>query len=274
MIKAGVMGDPVSHSLSPMLHGYWLKKYGILGGYEPLHVLPEGLTDALATLRAHGYAGVNLTLPHKEAALKLMEVLSPEAKAIGAVNTVIIQEDGTHYGHNTDAYGFIQNLVQSVGDLSPYLRHAVVLGAGGAARAILYGLLEAGAEKITITNRTREKADALAKHFGARCEVADWAQKEELLAEASLLVNTTALGMAGKQPLELSLKHLPTTALVTDIVYTPLRTQLLKDAKTRGNVSVEGLGMLLHQAAPGFEAWFGVKPEVDAGLEETLKGAL
>lgn len=274
MIRAGVMGDPIGHSLSPKLHGHWLSRYAIQGSYDALHVLPNALADALSALQKEDYAGVNLTLPHKEKALTLMHTLSPEAKAIGAVNTVMVLEDGTLHGHNTDAYGFIENIKQTVQNLAPHLEHCVVLGAGGAARAVIYGLLQSGAKKISIANRTPEKAQAMAVDFGERCEAVAWENCEALLAQASMLINSTSLGMSGKAPLKISLDALPISALVSDIVYTPLQTDLLKMAASRGNITVEGLGMLLHQAAPGFEAWFGVKPEVDAALEEAVKEAL
>lgn len=268
-IKSGVVGYPVAHSLSPRVHGFWLKEHGIDGEYARYEVKPERLGDFLEHLDAIGLAGCNLTLPHKEEALNFMDELDASAKAIGAVNTVVVRE-GKRIGSNTDAHGFIQNLRDHVA-LQDYLEHAVVLGAGGAAKAVVYGLLEAGAKHITLMNRTRTKAEAIAAQFGARVDVSEWGYWEAF-ADASLLANTTALGMQGKEPLTLSLDALPKAALVTDIVYTPLETELLTAARTRGNVAVDGLGMLLHQAAAGFEAWFGIKPTVSKNVREaTLK---
>ena len=274
MILAGVMGDPIAHSLSPMLHGHWLKKHDIQGAYLPLHVKPENLEQALRALHTLGFAGVNLTLPHKEHAIDMVDSLSSEAKKIGAANTIVVRKNGSLHGTNTDAYGFTENLKSGVRDLSPYLEHCVVLGAGGAARAVIYGLLKEGAKRVTITNRTITRAEELASHFGKKCTVVPWEEKEAALAEASLLVNTTALGMKGKSPLELSLHMLPKSALVTDIVYTPLMTSLLQKAKRRGNPIVDGLGMLLHQARPGFEAWYGKSVSVDTALTKAIKRAL
>lgn len=271
MILAGVMGDPIGHSLSPVLHSYWLARHGVNGAYLPLHVKHAELEQALRALPALGFSGVNLTLPHKESALAIVDTLSAEAKKIGAVNTVIVRKNGMLHGTNTDAFGFIENLHSGVRELTPYLEQAVVIGAGGAARAVVFGLLEAGAKKVIIVNRTKARAEALAKHFGARCEVLLSDNIEEALASASLLVNSSSLGMKGKAPLEISLRSLPKTALVTDIVYTPLITALLQKAKRRGNPTVEGLGMLLHQARPGFEAWFGKIPEVDTGLIKRMR---
>ena len=266
MIRAGVMGWPVEHSLSPRLHGYWLARHGIDGAYGALAVAPEDLAARLARLAADGFAGVNLTVPHKQAAYRLMTSLSPAARAIGAVNTVVAGDDGELKGDNTDAFGFMENLRHGATAWSAASGAAVVIGAGGAARAVCHGLLEAGAPEIRLINRTPDRAEALAAMDGARISVRPWAARCEALAGAVLLVNTTTLGMTGQAALDLDLAALPPEALVSDIVYAPLETPLLAAAGRRGNPLVDGLGMLLHQARPGFEAWFGVKPEVTVDL--------
>ncbi len=266
MIRAGVMGWPVAHSLSPRLHGYWLARHGIDGAYDALAVAPDDLAQRLSALAADGFAGVNLTVPHKQAALGLMASLSPAARAIGAVNTVVVGDHGALAGDNTDAFGFMENLRHGAPAWSAASGAAVVIGAGGAARAVCHGLLEAGAPEIRLVNRSPDRAEALAVMDGGRITVRPWAARCEALAGAVLLVNTTSLGMTGQPALDLDLAALPPAALVTDIVYAPLETPLLAAAGRRGNPLVDGLGMLLHQARPGFEAWFGVKPEVTPDL--------
>lgn len=268
MKRAGVLGYPVGHSLSPKLHGYWLNYYGINGDYSAIEVLPEDLAAKLKTMHEQGYRGCNITIPHKEAALSLMDELSEEAKNIGAVNTVVMREDGAFFGTNTDAYGFIENLRQSVEDVKPYLEHCLILGAGGAAKAVHYALKQAGAKRVSISNRSRERCEA----FDA--EIIDWEKKDAALEDVTLLINTTSLGMRHQPPLDLSLAALPNEALVTDIVYQPLMTDLLLQAKQRGNITVTGIGMLIYQAVPGFEAWFGQKPEVSPECFALLHGAL
>ena len=274
MIRAGVMGWPVGHSLSPRLHGYWLAHHGIDGDYRALAVAPEALAQRLAGLADEGLRGVNLTLPHKPAALAMMASLSPAARAIGAVNTVVVGADGSLAGDNTDAFGFMENLRARAPHWSAASGPAVVLGAGGAARAVCHGLLEAGAPELRLINRTMARAEALAAMDAARITPRPWAERAEALVGAALLVNTTTLGMAGQAALDLDLAALPPEALVADIVYAPLETPLLAAAARRGNAVVDGLGMLLHQARPGFAAWFGVMPEVTAGLRaHVLVGA-
>jgi len=266
---AGIVGWPVEHSLSPRLHGYWLSYYGIAGEYVPLAVPPEDLADAIFGLVPDGIRGVNLTIPHKEAVMNLLDSIDDEATAIGAVNTIIVSDDGKLIGRNTDAYGFTQNITPHL----PLSRNkAVVLGAGGAAKAVIHALRALGFKDIIVLNRTRTRADELAGWFGG-ITIEDWENKEAVLSGADLLVNTTSLGMTGKEPLEINLEALPVGALVTDIVYAPLITPLLAAAKARGNPVVDGLGMLLHQAVPGFEAWFGQRPEVtDALRAHVLEG--
>jgi len=267
MKRAAVLGHPIGHSLSPRLHGYWLKKYGIEGEYSAIDTPPEKLADTLSQLNSEGYAGVNLTVPLKETVLPLLDEITPLAAQIGAANTVTFHA-GKMRGDNTDAYGFIENL-RSVGDLTPYLTHCVVLGAGGAARAVVAGLLGAGAARITLINRDRKKAESLAAGRAA-IQVEDWEKRDQAIENATLLVNATSLGMKGQPELPLDLKWLPVNALVTDIVYNPLQTMLLKQAAARGNQTVDGLGMLIHQAVPAFKAFFATQPETDTQLRHEL----
>lgn len=271
---AGIMGWPVAHSLSPRLHGHWLHRYGIDGAYVPLPAPPERLEQALMALPALGFAGVNLTIPHKETAVSLVQRLSSAAERIGAVNTVVVESDGTLSGDNTDGFGFVAALSESGvgwrGEAGP----AVVLGAGGAARAVVVALLDAGVPEVRLLNRTPQRACALAGELGGPIHAVDWAERSAALDGASLLVNTTSLGMRGQPALALALDALPRTALVTDVVYTPLITALLAAARARGNPVVDGLGMLLHQARPGFRAWFGVDPVVDDELRAVVSAGL
>lgn len=257
---AGVIGWPVAHSRSPRLHGFWLEHHGIDGAYLPLAVQPEALDRAVPALVDLGFRGANVTVPHKEAVLALCDRVDALAGRIGAVNTLVFEE-GRIDGSNSDAYGFMENL-RSAGGSWPAAAPAVVLGAGGAARAVVAALLDAGVPDLRLVNRTRERAETLAADLGGPVRVVDWSERAAALADAGLLVNTTTLGMEGKPALELDLARLPETALVNDIVYVPLDTPLLKAARARGNPVVDGLGMLLHQARPGFRAWFGVDPEV------------
>lgn len=262
--KAGVVGFPVKHSLSPRLHGFWLDKYKIAGEYKHYEVKPEELAEFIDNLRMDkDFVGVNLTIPHKEAVMGLLDDIDDLAHAIGAVNTVI-NDNGILIGKNTDAYGFAENIRNSVSET----KKAVVLGAGGAAKAVIFALKGLGFEQVFITNRTKKRAEELASVIRHPLSIIDWEKRSEILQDADLLVNTTSLGMTGKEPLEIDLSLLPKTALVTDIVYSPLETQLLAQARTSGNSTVDGLGMLLHQAVPAFEAWFGVKPEVTEELRQ------
>ncbi len=266
-MRAGVLGWPVSHSLSPRLHNFWLKKYNINGEYKAYPVEPENLEDFISKMRDdRNFRGVNLTIPHKEKVMGLLDEVDDIAKNIGAVNT-IINENGKLRGTNTDAYGFAENIKPFIEDK----KKAVVLGAGGAAKAVCFALNELGFEEIIITNRTSARADHLSSAIRHPLSVADWKKRSDILQDAYLLVNTTSLGMTGKEKLEIDLSLLPKTALVTDIVYSPLVTPLLAQAQARGNKTVDGLGMLLHQAVPAFEAWFakelnGRRPEVTEAL--------
>ncbi len=259
---AGVMGWPIGHSLSPRLHGYWLRQHAVDGAYVPLAVRREDFAGAVRMLPRLGFAGANVTVPHKEAALAAVDEAAGEARRIGAVNTIVVRADGSLMGWNSDGFGFMENLKAGVPDWNPGLGPAVVLGAGGAARAVCAALVDGGVPELRLVNRTASRAEALAADIGGPIEVVSWAERESALDGARLLTNTTTLGMAGNPPLDLALERLPPAAAVTDIVYAPLRTPLLVAAAARGNPTVDGLGMLLHQARPGFAAWFGVEPEV------------
>ena len=271
---AGVMGYPVAHSRSPRLHGHWLARYGIAGAYLPLLVAPDDLARALEGLRALNFRGCNVTLPLKEKALALVDRADPLARRIGAVNTIVVEADGSLLGSNTDVFGFTENLKAGAPNWSAGTGPAVVLGAGGAARAVIAALIEAGAPEIRLFNRSLERAQALQAAFDGPVRVAPWRQRSAGLDGASLLVNTTALGMAGHEDLEIELDALPKSAVVNDIVYAPLSTPLLQRARARGNSVVDGLGMLLHQARPGFEAWFGQAPVVDEQLRRHVAADL
>jgi shikimate dehydrogenase len=270
--KAFVVGHPIAHSRSPLIHGHWLAEHGIEGSYERVDVAPDAFPEFLRTLRARGFTGGNVTIPHKEAAFALVDVLTPRAKAIGAVNTVSFDAQGRLVGDNTDAPGFIAHLDGSLG--ADWVERsggtALVLGAGGAARAIVVGLFERGLTRIRVANRTRARAEALVALDPERVAACDWADLPAALPGTGLLVNTTSLGMVGHGALDLDLTPLPATACVADIVYVPLETPLLAAARARGLPAVDGLGMLLHQAVPGFERWFGVRPAVTPALRERL----
>lgn len=273
-VLAGVMGWPIAHSRSPVIHGHWIEQLGIRGAYVPLAVNPVNLPEALQGLSALGFAGCNLTLPHKVDALTCIAELDHVARQIGAVNTVVVQADGSLRGTNTDAFGYIQSLREEQPDWQADSGPAVVLGAGGAARAIVWALADAGVKEIRLFNRSPDKAHEMALQFGSPVKALAWEQRHEALADAGLLVNTTTQGMQGQAALDIDLSALPQTALVSDIVYTPLETDLLLRAKLRGNSVVNGLGMLLHQARPGFEAWFGVMPEVTPALWQKVLATL
>jgi shikimate dehydrogenase len=260
---AAVIGSPIAHSRSPALHGYWLKRYGIKGFYIPMDVAQADLATVLRMLPKMGFVGANVTIPHKEAILQIADVISDRAALIGAANTLIFRKDGKIQADNTDGAGFIANLRQNAPHWVPHSGPAAVFGAGGAARAVIAALIEVGVPEIRLANRTRARADALRSDFGAKVHVQEWVQADAMIDGAATVVNTTSLGMTGKPDLVLPLGSLSPQALVTDLVYTPLKTQFLIEAEERGATVVDGLGMLLHQAAPGFERWFGQRPEVD-----------
>lgn len=260
---AGVIGHPVAHSRSPRLHRHWLNTYGIPGFYIPMDVAAADLEQVLRTLPKMGFVGVNVTIPHKEAILGIADQVTDRATLMGAANTLIFRKDGKIHADNTDGYGFMENLRRGAPDWDPKSGPAVVLGAGGAARAVVSALLDAGVPEILLTNRTRNRAEKMKEDFGQRVRVVDWVQAGNIIDDAALVVNTTSLGMVGKPELRVPLDGLRRDAVVTDLVYTPLKTHLLQVAEEAGCTTVDGLGMLLHQAVPGFERWFGTRPEVD-----------
>jgi shikimate dehydrogenase len=271
---AGVMGWPVAHSRSPKLHGHWLARHGITGAYVPLPVAPGRVAQALKGLSALGFAGCNVTIPHKLEVMRLVDRIDPLAQRIGAVNTVVVEADGALAGFNTDGYGFIESLREARKDWTPGAGPAVVLGAGGGARAIVTTLIAEGASEIRLLNRTAARADELAEVAGRQVRALPWEKRADALEGAALLVNTTSQGMVGQPPLEIALDALPKTALVSDIVYNPLVTPLLAAATARGNTVADGLGMLLHQARPAFRAFYGVMPEVTAELRREIEATL
>ncbi|MET1047666.1 MAG: shikimate dehydrogenase [Hyphomicrobium sp.] len=265
MTRACVIGWPIAHSRSPLIHGYWLRKYGIDGTYTKEPVRAEDLAPFLASLEERGFAGCNVTVPHKEAAFAAAKIRDPSAVAVAAANTLWL-EDGLLACANTDTYGFIANLDQAAPKWRDVPGAVVVLGAGGSARAVIYGLLESGRSDIRVFNRTRERAEDTARHFGAGVSAWPWSERNAHVAEAALIVNTTTLGMNGVGDPEIDFSHSTKDAVVSDLVYVPLETSLLRFARRHGLVGVDGLGMLLHQAVPGFEKWFGVRPDVSSEL--------
>ena len=263
---AGVMGWPVAHSRSPVLHGFWLAEHGIDGAYVPLAVRPENLRRALAALPLLGFAGCNLTIPHKQAALAIVDDIEPSARRAGAINTIVVDQHGRLVGSNSDMFGFLEALRAAVPGWSARTGPAVVLGAGGAARGVVAALIDDGATEIRLVNRTPARAQNLAKELGGTIYGVPWEERAACLTGAALLVNATSLGMEGQTALDLALDALPAEAVVNDIVYVPLVTPLVAAARARGHRAIDGLDMLLHQARPGFAAWFGVEPEVTAEL--------
>jgi shikimate dehydrogenase len=274
MRRACVIGWPVEHSRSPTIHRYWLSLYGIDGAYEKEAVPPEEVRGFMRSLGAHGYVGANVTLPHKLVALDAADAADDAARAIGAANTLWLDDKGKLNASNSDAFGFMANLAEQAPGWNQGGRPVVVLGAGGAARAVLYGLLQAGASKVLLANRSRARAEELARAFSRSIEVVDWDVRNFALADCGLLVNTTSLGMMGQPRLGVDLGALPLDAVVADIVYSPLETSLLRDARERGNIAVDGLGMLLYQAVPGFERWFGMRPQVTPELKAHVAASL
>ncbi|SHJ00899.1 shikimate dehydrogenase [Roseomonas rosea] len=262
---AGLLGWPVSHSRSPRLHGIWLARHGIDGAYVPLPVAPERFPTAMRALADLGFRGANVTIPHKEAALAACDIVEEEARRIGAVNTLVFREDGRIEGWNTDGWGFLESLREQAPEFHVKRGPAVILGAGGGARAVAHALLSAGCPRLTLVNRSPARAEALAAELSAHGAAVEVATAPPL-EEAALLVNTTSQGMQGQPPLAIDLAPLPAGAVVADIVYVPLETPLLAAARARGLRGVDGLGMLLHQGRRGFQAWFGAMPSVDAEL--------
>lgn len=268
--KAGVIGFPIHHSKSPIIHNYWLKKYGIEAVYEAFEVKANNLKSFVQSCVQNGFVGLNVTVPHKVAVMSLMDELTVEANKAGAVNTVIVQSDGKLTGHNTDGFGFLENLVENKPDFKIKDACCVVLGTGGAARGICAAMMLAGAAEIRLVYRTKEKAENIARSVGGHFELIEWSEKEQALFEASLLANATTLGMNGFDPLEIDLTNLPENAVVADLVYAPLQTELLKQAQQKGLCTADGLGMLLQQARPVFKAWFGIMPEITSELRKLV----
>lgn len=271
-IKTGVIGHPIKHSKSPIIHNYWIELGGLNGSYEAIDIAPENLKEEVQRLVDEGYAGFNVTIPHKEAIMDLCEDVDGNAEICGAVNTIVIK-DGKLTGHNTDSFGFLTNIREAQPDFNFEESPCVVIGAGGAARAVVSGLIGHRVPEIILVNRTRERAEKIAEEIGLGTdlvEVIDWKERHDALQWANLVVNASSLGMEGQPPLDLNLDKLSTDALVNDIVYSPLETDLLKAAKERGNPIVTGIGMLLHQARPSFYEWFDVMPGVDEELERLV----
>jgi shikimate dehydrogenase len=270
-VLAGVMGWPIAQSRSPILHNYWIQKYNLNGRYVPLAVQPERLSEAMRGMRALGFRGCNVTMPHKLNIMPLLDSVTDTAKRIGAVNTVVIAEDGTMSGTNNDGNGYVDNVLDVAPAWKPDAGPIAILGAGGAARAIVVALIERGAKEIRLINRTFERAERIAAEFGTPVKAIRWERRGEIIADVALLTNATNQGMTGKPPLDISLDRLSKQTLVSDLIYVPPETPFLEAARKRGNVTVNGLGMLLHQARPAFKAWFGVMPNITPDLRVTIE---
>lgn len=271
---AGVMGMPIMHSRSPLLHNYWLAQQGMAGRYVPLAIKPEGLAAALRALQPLGFSGCNLTIPHKQAAMDIVDEVSESARLIGAISCVTVRPDGTLLGSNNDAPGFIRNVREAQPNWRADAGPVVVIGAGGGSRAVCYGLMQEGAKEVRLVNRNFERAQALAADFGGPIKAYPWDQRNEVLEGAAMVINTTSQGMVGQTALDITLDKLPTSALVADIVYIPLETPFLAAARMRGNPTVNGLGMLLHQGPLAWKAWFGIEPLVTAELRALVEQSL
>jgi shikimate dehydrogenase len=271
---AGVMGQPVMHSRSPMLHNYWFAQQGMAGSYVPLAIAPEGLAAALRALQPLGFSGCNLTIPHKQEAMKIVDEVDAAARKIGAISCVTVRADGTLLGSNNDAFGFIRNVREAQPAWRADAGPIVVIGAGGGSRAVCYGLMLEGAKEIRLVNRNYERAQGIAQDFGGPIKAYPWEQRHNLLEGAAMVVNTTSQGMVGQTPLDITLDKLPTTALAADIVYIPLETPFLTAARLRGNPTVNGLGMLLHQGPLAWKAWFGIEPAVTKELRALVEKSL
>ena len=273
-LLAAVMGWPISQSRSPMLHNYWFAQHGLAGSYVPLAIRPEGLKAALRALPALTFSGCNLTIPHKQEAMRIVDEVDITAKTIGAISCVVVRPDGSLSGSNNDWYGFTHNILEFVPDWRADAGPVAVMGAGGGARAVIYGLMERGAREIRLVNRTLARAQKLAEDFGGPINVLPWDQRHDAIDGVAMLVNATSQGMIGQPPLDLKLDKLPPSALVSDIIYIPRETPLIEAARQRGNRTVTGLGMLLHQGIPAWKAWFGIEPKVTAALRAKIEATL
>lgn len=267
---AGVIGSPIAHSKSPRLHRHWLSTLGLRGHYIPMDVSHSDLAEVIRALPRAGFVGVNITVPHKETVMGIADLITDRATLIGAANTLIFRKDGKIHADNTDGYGFIENLRVGAPQWSPGDGPAAILGAGGAARAVVASLSDAGVPEILISNRTRVRAEKLKDDFGKRVRVVDWVQAGNMIDEAALVVNTTSLGMLGKPELRVPLDGFKPGMVVTDLVYNPLKTAFLQEAEAQGCTVVDGLGMLIYQAVPAFERWFGLRPPVDEGTRAAI----
>lgn len=273
-LLAGVMGWPIMHTRSPLIYNYWFEKYRIAGRHVPLAIEPQGLAAALRALHPLGFAGCNLTLPHKQTAMAIVDEVDAVAKAIGAISCVVVRRDGSLFGTNNDGIGFINNIKYLHSDWQADAGPIAVIGAGGGARAVCYALAREGAREVRVMNRTFERAQRLANDFGAPLKALPWEQRHDAMADCAMVVNTTSQGMVGQPALQIDLRHLPATALACDLIYIPRETPFLAAARARGNRTVNGLGMLLHQAPPAWHAWFGFTPEVSPELHALLDGSL
>jgi len=273
-LLVAVMGWPISQSRSPMLHNYWFAQHGLAGSYVPLAIRPEGLKVALRALPALNFSGCNLTIPHKQEAMKIVDEVDITARKIGAISCVVVRPDGSLSGSNNDWFGFVHNILEFVPDWRADAGPVAVMGSGGGARAVVYGLMERGAREIRLCNRTLSRAQTLAREFGGPINVLPWEERHNALDGAAMLVNATSQGMIGQAPLDLRLDKLPAKALVNDIIYIPRETPLIAAARTRGNRTVTGLGMLLHQGIPAWKAWFGIEPKVTAELRAKIEATL
>jgi shikimate dehydrogenase len=269
-LLAGVMGWPVMHSRSPTLHGFLMKQQGLAGAYVPLAIQPDGLEGALRALPALGFSGCNLTIPHKERAMAFVDRVDEAASKIGAISCVTVEEDRSLSGTNNDHFGFVEGLLEAHPGLRFDVGPIAVVGAGGGARGVIYGLANRGAREIRLVNRTRQRAETLKRDIGGPVEVFAWEDRAEILDGVAMLVNATSQGMSGNPPLDLDLSRLPKTALVSDIIYTPAETPLLAAARANGNRTVNGLGMLLHQSRPAWKSWFDIDPEINAALRAAI----
>jgi shikimate dehydrogenase len=273
-LMAGVMGWPVMHSRSPLMHNYWMAQQGLAGTYVFLPIKPGGLKAALRALHPLGFSGCNLTIPHKQEAMAIVDEVDDVAKKIGAISCVVVRPDGSLFGTNNDWLGFLGNLKQHEPAWRADAGPIAVIGAGGGSRAVCYALLREGAKEIRLVNRTQAKAEALAKDLGGPIKVLPWERRHDALDGTALAVNVTSQGMVGQAPLDLRLDKLPKTAIAADIIYTPLETPFLAAARQRGNRTVNGLGMLIHQGPPAWKLWFGIEPTVTAELRQKMEDSI